>query len=70
MPRIARFVRKDMPTVYHVISRTALQGLPIQGRDNDYLLSLITKLKGSNIGTSMIRMSRGKAEVSLPPQAF
>ena len=23
MPRIARFVRRDMPTVYHVISRTA-----------------------------------------------
>src|SRR6056297_3189821 len=44
MPRIARFVRRDMPTVYHVISRTALQGLPIQGRDNDYLLSLINKL--------------------------
>jgi len=44
MPRIARFVRRDMPTVYHVISRTALQGLPIHGRDNDYLLGLINKL--------------------------
>ncbi len=44
MPRIARFVRSDMPTVYHIISRTALQGLPIQDRDNDYLLNLINKL--------------------------
>jgi len=44
MPRIARFVRKDSPTVYHVISRTALQGLPIQDKDNDYLLSLINRL--------------------------
>jgi hypothetical protein len=46
MPRIARFVRSDMPTVYHIISRTALQGLPIQDRDNDYLLNLINKLRG------------------------
>ncbi|MGM0610903.1 MAG: transposase [Thermodesulfobacteriota bacterium] len=44
MPRIARFVRRDVPTVYHIISRTALQGLPIQDRDNDYLLSLINRL--------------------------
>ncbi|MFW6314747.1 MAG: hypothetical protein ACOC0S_04090 [Desulfohalobiaceae bacterium] len=26
-PPIARFVRSDKPTVYHVISRTALPGL-------------------------------------------
>ncbi|MGM0611318.1 MAG: transposase [Thermodesulfobacteriota bacterium] len=44
MPRIARFVRSDMPTVYHIISRTALQGLPIKDRDNEYLLNLIYKL--------------------------
>jgi hypothetical protein len=29
MPRIARFVRSDVPTVYHVISRTALDGFPL-----------------------------------------
>jgi hypothetical protein len=30
MPRIARFVRSDVPTVYHVISRTALDGFPLE----------------------------------------
>jgi hypothetical protein len=30
MPRIARFVRSDVPTIYHVISRTALDGFPLQ----------------------------------------
>lgn len=44
MPRIARFIRENQPTVYHVISRTALQGLPIKDRDNDFLLGLIKKL--------------------------
>ncbi len=44
MARIARFVRRDSPTVYHIISRTALQGLPIKDRDNDYLQNLINKL--------------------------
>lgn len=44
MARIARFVRSDRPTVYHIISRTALQGLPIKDKDNDYLLGLIRKL--------------------------
>ncbi len=44
MPRIARFIRDSQPTVYHVISRTALQGCPIKDRDNDFLLGLIKKL--------------------------
>jgi REP element-mobilizing transposase RayT len=44
MARIARFVRSDRPTVYHVVSRTALPGLPIKTQDKDYLLSLIRKL--------------------------
>ena len=26
MPTIARFLREDEPTIYHVISRTALDG--------------------------------------------
>ena len=30
MPRIARFLKEDEPTVYHVISRTALDGLPFK----------------------------------------
>ncbi|EFI35481.1 hypothetical protein Dthio_PD2903 [Desulfonatronospira thiodismutans ASO3-1] len=32
MPGIARFVRDNQPTVYHIISRTALQGLPIKDK--------------------------------------
>ena len=44
MPRIARFIRSDQATVYHVISRTALPGLPIKDTDKDYLLGLIKRL--------------------------
>jgi len=44
MPRIARFIRGDSPTIYHIVSRTALQGLPIKDRDNDFLFGLIKKL--------------------------
>ncbi len=44
MPRIARFIRSDRPTVYHVVSRTALPGLPIKDPDKDYLLGLIKRL--------------------------
>ena len=44
MPRIARFVRSDMPTVYHVISRTALDGFPMGTDERDYLLGIIKRL--------------------------
>jgi hypothetical protein len=44
MPRIARFVRTDIPTVYHVISRTALSGFPLETAEKDYLLGLINRL--------------------------
>ncbi len=44
MPRIARFIRDNQPTIYHIVSRTALQGFPIKDRDNDFLLGLIKKL--------------------------
>ena len=44
MARIARFVRSDQPTVYHVVSRSALPGLPIKAGDKDYLLHLIRRL--------------------------
>jgi REP element-mobilizing transposase RayT len=44
MPRIARFTRDSKSTVYHVISRTALPGLPIHDVDKDYLLGLIKRL--------------------------
>lgn len=44
MARIARFIRDSQSTVYHVISRTALSGLPIQDADKDYLLGVIKRL--------------------------
>ncbi len=30
MARIPRFIRHDQPTVYHIMSRTALDGFPLQ----------------------------------------
>ena len=44
MARIPRFERKEQPTVYHVISRSALPGLPMAAADKDYLLQLIHRL--------------------------
>jgi REP element-mobilizing transposase RayT len=44
MARIPRFERREEPTVYHVISRSALPGLPIDAADRDYLLQLIYRL--------------------------
>jgi REP element-mobilizing transposase RayT len=41
MSRIGRFVSKYETSVYHVISRTALPGLPIEDTDKDRLLHLI-----------------------------
>ncbi len=44
MPRIARLVVKGEPAVYHIISRTALDGFVIGDIEKDYLLSLIKRL--------------------------
>lgn len=41
MPRIGRFVSKYKTSVYHVISRSALPGLPIEDADKDHLIHLI-----------------------------
>jgi REP element-mobilizing transposase RayT len=41
MPRIPRLLVSESPTVYHVISRTALSGLPFDGSDKDTLQRLI-----------------------------
>ena len=43
MPGIARFLKEDEKAVYHVISRTALDGLPFKDVDKEYLLELIKK---------------------------
>jgi putative transposase len=41
MPRNARFTLPDRPTVYHVISRSALPGLPLGDIEKDRLLDII-----------------------------
>ena len=43
MSRLPRFLRKDRTTVYHVVSRTALDGLPMKAEEKDYMLELIRK---------------------------
>ena len=43
MSRLPRFLRKDRTTVYHVVSRTALDGLPMKAEEKDYVLELIRK---------------------------
>ena len=41
MPRIPRMLVTDQPAVYHVISRTALQGLPITDTDKEVFLKIL-----------------------------
>lgn len=43
MPRIARIIIKDEPAVYHIISRTALDGLVIGDVENEFLAALIRR---------------------------
>lgn len=44
MPRTARMVIADEPAVYHVMSRTALDGFPLGSIEKDYLLQVIKSL--------------------------
>jgi len=44
MPRIARLIVKGEPTVYHVISRTALDGFVLGDIEKEYFLNLIRRL--------------------------
>ena len=41
MPRIPRLLVRGEEAVYHVISRTALQGFVIEDEDKEYLLGLM-----------------------------
>lgn len=38
MARIARLLIKDEPAVYHVISRTALDGFPFSDAEKDFFV--------------------------------
>jgi len=44
MPRIARMIIKDEPGVYHVMSRTALDGFVLGDIEKEYMLKLIKRL--------------------------
>ncbi|MFC1591040.1 transposase [Thermodesulfobacteriota bacterium] len=44
MPRTPRLLIPNEPTVYHVMSRTALPGLPMGDVEKDYLLGLMKRL--------------------------
>ena len=44
MPRIARMIVKDEPVVYHVMSRTALDGFVMGDMEKEYLFDLIKRL--------------------------
>ena len=50
MPRIARLVVKGEPAVYHVVSRTALDGFVLGDVEKDYLLDLIRRLSSVYFG--------------------
>ena len=44
MPRIVRLLRTGEQTVYHVMSRTALDGFPLGDVEKDYLVNLFKQL--------------------------
>ncbi len=43
MARIPRLINVSEPTVYHAMSRSALDGFPLGDVEKDYLLDLIKK---------------------------
>ena len=44
MPRTSRMIIADQKAVYHVMSRTALDGFPLKDVEKDFMLDLITSL--------------------------
>ena len=44
MPRTSRLIISDQKAVYHVMSRTALDGFPLKDVEKDFMLNLIKKL--------------------------
>jgi len=46
MPRVSRMIVQNQTTVYHVISRTALDGFPLGDFERDFLLRLIMRMSG------------------------
>ena len=46
MPRISRLIISDQSAVYHVMSRTALDGFPLKDVEKDFMLNLIKRFSG------------------------
>lgn len=46
MPRVSRMVVQNQTAVYHVMSRTALDGFPLEAFEKDFLLELIKRMAG------------------------
>ena len=46
MPRVSRMVIQNQTAVYHVMSRTALDGFPLEVFEKDFLLDLIKRMSG------------------------
>ena len=43
MPRTSRMIIADEKAVYHVMSRTALDGFPLKDVEKDFMLDLIKR---------------------------
>jgi REP element-mobilizing transposase RayT len=43
MPRKKRFIINDVTAVYHIISRTALNGFPLDDIEKDFMLAVIKR---------------------------
>ncbi|BBO88477.1 transposase [Desulfosarcina ovata] len=46
MPRVSRMIIQDQTAVYHVMSRTALDGFPLEAFEKDFLLDLVKRMAG------------------------
>jgi putative transposase len=46
MPRVSRMIVQKQTAVYHVMSRTALDGFPLEAFEKDFLLDLIQRMSG------------------------
>jgi REP element-mobilizing transposase RayT len=44
MPRVSRMIVQDEPAIYHVMSKTALDGFPLQAYEKDYLVEVIKRM--------------------------
>ena len=44
MPRVSRMIVHNQTAVYHVMSRTALDGFPLEAFEKDFLLELVKRM--------------------------